>query len=304
MKNYVFQMNGQFNCRHFITYCLFFHTFFNAAHCQTTQTTQLSSELTFEFLIVSQETIQTQNLALIIDTSSVQTVDLNNGNTSVTENFNQSTSFVNEGNQTNQTNTSSPTTNQNAPLQSKNISMLLQYYLDLLPPIILPPPELVNATSNDVSVLFTTHDVVDPNLCPLDHICVVNATEPESCPLNTITLSTGTSDSCEVAPRTELCDPGFFFDRLIQNCTQDCGLGQYGNVFTLGFCMGCPMGTFSTVNFATHCLNCQNGKYSDLIGATDCFHCPFGKSTSEYSGYINCVQVFCFFSQLHYYLYV
>jgi hypothetical protein len=287
MKNYVFQMNGQFISVHLITFCLIFPWFFNVAHCQTAQTLDPSSGLTFEFQIVSQETIQTENLALIIDTSSLQTTNLQNDSASVSENLNSSNAFTNDTNQINQTNTNS------AP--SKNISTLLQYYLDLMPPIVLPPPEILNVTSNDLSVLFTTQNVVDTNLCPLDHICEENATEPESCPLNTITLSTGTSDSCEVAPRTELCAPGFFFDRIAQNCTQDCGLGQYGNVFTLGFCMGCPMGTYSDVKFSTHCSNCQNGKYSDLIAATSCFHCSFGKSTSEYSGYINCVQVIFFF---------
>jgi len=264
----------------FSTYCLF-------GHCQTSSSnTSAENGLTFEFQIISQETIQIQNLALIIEPSSIQIVDSNARNAS-------------DDQWTNQTNSNIQST--------ANISMLLQYYLDLLPSIQLPPPEILNASisSDDISLLFTTSNVVDTNLCPLDYVCQANSTAPQSCPLNTITQSTGTSDTCEVAPLTYICETGYFFDRLLQNCTRDCGAGFYGNVFTLGFCMGCPMGTFSNLNFATQCMDCQNGKYSDTIAATSCLHCAFGKSTSPYSGYTNCVKVFLyFFWDPNYYLYI
>jgi len=254
--------------------------FFGFCCSQTYNSTSQTSGLIFEFQIVSTEKIQTQNLAHIIDTSTIQSTDFNTSNI-----FNASDNSTSDNS----------TNSQVVVVQPTNISSLLQFYLDLLPPIQLPPPEYFNSTSSsDFSLILTTSDVVNTNLCPLDHICEQNATEPETCPLNTITLSTGTSTSCEVAPRTQICQTGFFYDRLIGNCTQDCGIGYYGNVFTLGFCMGCPMGTFSSINYAAQCSDCQNGQYSDVIAASSCLSCPFGKSTSEYSGYTTCVQVFYF----------
>ena len=188
----------------------------------------------------------------------------------------------------------------NTLLNSTNTSValsfekIIQLYFNELPEIslILPQNTIVDNQTNTTQPLIqiVESDLVEPVLCPLDHFCSEGSTQPQTCPINSVTLSMGsTYDNCTIPDASLGCPEMFFYDRYTDSCTQSCPIGMFGDSSTLGFCMNCPLGTFNDQQGSSYCKTCTSGTYSDSIGNYECSQCPFGKTTNFLFGFIYCV---------------